>query len=163
MKVSLRVPINSDFQVLESLRNDPLVQRQLMVEQFHYSPAQVRAWIRRRTNDSHGVLFVIDSDGPCGFAQLTRINRKQGTADFGICLVRSVFGKGIGVEALRLLEGQAKRKFRCAVITLRVLRINHRAIAFYRKMKFAAKEIKRRHYFDGSHWRDVMFMEKRLR
>ena len=111
MKVSLRVPINSDFQILESLRNDPLVQRQLMVEQFHYSPTQVRAWIRRRTYDSHGIFFVIDSDGPCGFVQLTRINRKQGTADLGICLVRSVFGKGIVVEALRLLERQANGSF----------------------------------------------------
>ena len=139
MKVSLRAPVGSDFQVMESLRNDSLIQRQLMIEQSHYSPPQVRAWIRKRTNDSHGIFFVIDSDGPCGFVQLTRINRKQDTADLGICLVRSVFGKGIGVEALRLLERQAKRKFRCAVITLRVLRINHRAIAFYRKMKFAAK------------------------
>ena len=89
MKVSLRAPVGSDFQVMESLRNDPLVQRELMIEQSHYSPPQVRAWIRKRTNDSHGIFFVIDSDGPCGFAQLTRINRKQGTADFGICLVRS--------------------------------------------------------------------------
>ncbi len=163
MKVSLRAPVGSDFQVLESLRNNPLIQRQLMIEPFPHSPSQVRAWIRRRTNDPHGILFVIDSDGPCGFAQLTRINRNQGTADLGICLVRSVFGKGIGVEALRLLEGQAKRKFRCAVITLRVLRINHRAIAFYRKMEFKIIEKKHRYHFDGSHWRDVMFMEKRLR
>ena len=101
MKVSLRVPTNSDFQVLESLRNDPLVQRQLMVEQIHYSPAQVRTWIRRRTNDSHGIFFVIDSDGPCGFAQLTRINRKQGTADLGFAwcvqfLVRELVLKHCG-------------------------------------------------------------------
>jgi len=46
---------------------------------------------------------------------------------------------------------------------LRVLRVNHRAIVLYRKLKFKILEIKRRHHFDGAHWRDVVFMEKTLR
>ena len=163
MKVSLRAPGDSDFQILESLRNDPLVQRQLMVEITKYSPPQVRAWIRKRINDPQGVFFVVDADEPCGFVQLTRIDLKMGSADFGICLARSAYGRGIAAQALRLLEVQAKQKFGCKVIALRVLRINHRAIAFYRKMKFELKETKLRHYFDGSHCRDVVFMEKRLR
>ena len=163
MKVSLRVPENSDFPVLTSLRNDPLVQRQLMVGIAKYSPSQVRAWIRRRGNDPQGVFFVIDAEGPCGFVQLTRIDMTLGSADFGICLARSAYGRGIAVQALQLLERHAKQKFGCKIITLRVLRINHRAIAFYRKMKFKVTETKYRFYFDGVHCRDVVFMEKRLR
>ena len=65
--------------------------------------------------------------------------------------------------AMQLLEMHAKKKLRCKILTLRVLRINHRAITFYRKVKFKILETKRRHHFDGAHWRDVVFMEKALR
>ncbi len=64
---------------------------------------------------------------------------------------------------MRLLEMLAKKKLRCKMLTLRVLRVNHRAIALYRKLKFRILETKRRHHFDGAHWRDVVFMEKALR
>ncbi len=163
MKVTLRVPVKGDFTVLSGLRNDAAVQRQLMIEPRKYSPAQVRAWIRRRTTDSSGVFLVVDSGGPCGFVQLTRVDRGRVTADLGICLARGARGKGIAAKAMGLLEMHAKKKLRCKKLTLRVLRVNHRAIALYRKLKFKILEIKRRHHFDGAHWRDVVFMEKALR
>ena len=163
MKVILRVPVKGDFAVLSALRNDAAVQRQLMIEPRQYSPAQVRAWIRRRTADSTGVFWVVDCSGPCGFVQLTRIDRGRGTADLGICLARSVRGKGVAAEAMGLLEMHAKEKLRCKKLTLRVLRVNHRAIALYGKLKFKILETKRRHHFDGAHWRDVVFMRKVLR
>ena len=65
MKLMLRVPVKTDFAVLSALRNDSAVQRQLMIEPRQYSPAQVRAWIRRRTTDPSGVFLVIDCSGPC--------------------------------------------------------------------------------------------------
>ena len=163
MIVTLRAPEKTDFVVLSALRNDAAVQRQLMIEPRQYSTAQMRSWIRRRTEDSCGVFRVVDCGGPCGFVQLTRIDRGRGTADVGICLTRSVRGKGVASKAMQLLETHVKKKLRCKTLTLRVLRINHRAIAFYRKTKFRVLEIKRRHYFDGAHWRDVVFMEKALR
>ena len=163
MKVTLRIPVKGDFAVLSGLRNDSEVQRQLMIEPQQYSAGQVRAWIRRRTTDPSGVFLVIDRGGPCGFVQLTRIDRKAGTADLGICMARSARGKGVAAKAMGLLELHAKKKLHCKKLTLRVLRINHRAIALYRKLKFKMLEIKRRHHFDGAHWRDVVFMEKALR
>ena len=54
---------------------------------------------------------------------------------------------------MRLLEKETK-KLGCRQLTLRVLRINHRAIGLYQKLKFAITETKRRHHFDGAHWRD---------
>ena len=109
------------------------------------------------------MFLVVDCNGPCGFVQLTRIDRKAGTADLGICLSRAARGKGVAAKAMGLLETHAKKKLRCKKLTLRVLRVNHRAIALYRKMKFKILKIKRRHHFDGAHWRDVVFMEKVLR
>ena len=163
MNVTLRAPEKTDFSVLANLRNDVAVQRQLMIEPKEYSPAQVRAWIRRRTGDVKGAFWVIDRGGPCGFVQLTQVDRERGTADLGICLTRMVRGKGVAGEAIRLLEMLAKKKLRCKMLTLRVLRVNHRAIALYRKLKFRILETKRRHHFDGAHWRDVVFMKKALR
>ncbi len=159
----LRTPVKSDFAVLSALRNDAAIQRQLMIEPRQYSATQVRAWIRRRTRDASGVFFVVDYGGPCGFVQLTRVDRVRGAADLGICLARSVRGRGVAAEAMGLLELHAKKKLRCKKLSLRVLRINHRAIALYRKLKFTTVETKRRHHFDGAHWRDVVFMEKALR
>ncbi len=160
--VCLRQPVKADLAVLSALRNDPAIQRQLMIEPCEYSPAQVRAWIRRRTGDPHGAFWVIDYGGPSGFVQLTRMNERAGTADLGICLARTARGKGVAEAAMRLLEREAKKRG-CRQLTLRVLRINHRAIGLYRKLKFKTVETKRRHHFDGAHWRDVVFMEKRLR
>jgi len=163
VNVTLRALEKTDFSMLAALRNDAAVQRQLMIEPRQYSPEQVRAWIRRRTTDSAGFFWVVDCSGPCGFVQLTRIDRGRRTADLGICLVRSVRGKGVAAEAMGLLEMHAKKKLRCKMLTLRVLRVNHRAIALYRKLKFKILETKRRHHFDGAHWRDIVFMEKALR
>ena len=164
MNVTLRAPEKSDFSVLADLRNDAAVQRQLMIEPRQYSLTQIRGWVRRRTGDAKGAFWVIDRGGPCGFVQLTQVDRERGTADLGICLVRTVRGKGVAVEAMGLLEAHAKKKLRCIItLTLRVLRVNHRAIALYRKLKFRILETKRRHHFDGAYWRDVVFMEKALR
>jgi len=163
VNVTLRAPEKTDFSMLAALRNDAAVQRQLMIEPRQYSPAQVRAWIRRRTGDAKGAFWVIDRGGPCGFVQLTQVDRERGTADLGICLVRAVRGKGVAAEAMGLLEVHAKKKLRCKTLTLRVLSVNHRAIALYGKLKFRILEAKRRHHFDGAHWRDVVFMEKALR
>lgn len=159
----LRDPVKTDFEVLSALRNDSSVQRQLMIESKQYNTDQIRAWIRRRTRDLKGMFFVIESNGPCGFVQLTQIDLKTGSGDLGICLINSARGKGIAKIAMRQLEKRAMEKYRCKKFTLRVLRINHRAISFYKKLKYKIIEIKRRHHFDGSRWRDVIFMEKRLR
>lgn len=159
MNVELRAPLKLDFAMLSALRNDAGIQRQLMIDAKKYSAAQVRAWIRRRRNDPAGAFWVIDADEPCGFVQLTRI--ESASADLGICLTASARGKGVAAEAMRLLAKQA-RKRGCRRLTLRVLRVNHRAIAFYRNLRFKTVETKRRHHFDGSRWRDVVFMEKGL-
>ena len=163
MNIVLRDPVKADFEVLAVLRNDSSVQRQLMLESKQYNTDQVRAWIRRRTGDTKGMFFIIESNGPCGFIQLTQINLKTGSADLGICLTNSARGKGIAEIAMRHLERRAMEKYRCKKFTLRVLRINHRAISLYKKLKYKIIEIKRKHYFDGLRRRDVIFMEKRLR
>ena len=163
MNVLLRDPVKTDFVVLAALRNDSSVQRQLMIESTKYNADQVRSWVRRRTGDPKGTFMVVDFDGPCGFVQLTQIDLKTGSGDLGICLINSARGKGIAEIAMIQLEKRAMEKYRCKKFTLRVLRINHRAISFYKKLKYKLIEIKRRHHFDGSHWRDVIFMEKPLR
>lgn len=163
MNVLLRDPVKTDFVVLAALRNDSSVQRQLMIESTKYNADQVRSWVRRRTGDPKGTFMVVDFDGPCGFVQLTQIDLKTGSGDLGICLINSARGKGIAEIAMIQLEKRAMEKYRCKKFTLRVLRINHRAISFYKKLKYKIIEIKRRHHFDGSRWRDVIFMEKRLR
>jgi RimJ/RimL family protein N-acetyltransferase len=160
--VALRPPEKADFPVLSQLRNDASLQRQLMIGRGRHSSAQVRAWIRRRTTDPEGVFFVVAAEGAVGFVQLAKIDRRQGTADLGICLAQSARGTGTASKAMALLERFSRRRLRCSRMTLRVLRGNHRAIAFYRKAGFRDIGIERRSYDDDGCWRDVLFMEKLL-
>lgn len=161
-KVKLRPPEDADFDVLSQLRNDPALQRQLMIARGKNSPAEVRAWIKRRTEDPQGVFFVVDATGPSGFVQLTRIDRKAKSADLGICLAKSSRGTGAAAEAMNLVEKFARQRLKCARLTLRVLRINHRAVALYRKLGYQTITIERRSHDDDGCWRDVVFMEKAL-
>lgn len=164
--IQLRAPCRADFNFLSALRNDPVLQRQLMLVLHTHSPAEVRAWIRRRTRDPQGVFFVVataSGDSALGLVQLTRMDTVNGTADLGICLGTESRGKGIAAAALQLLELRARREFKLRKITLRVLATNRRAVAFYRKAGFREVGLLRRHFLQDGKFRDVLLMEKFLR
>lgn len=160
--VQLRPPERRDLPLLSRLRNDPRIQRQLMIARGHYSPRQIDAWIKRRTLDPVGVFHVIDVNGACGFVQLTGIDKSARLAWLGICLASSARGRGIAAQSLRLLEQLARKDFGCVHLRLKVLRINRRAIAFYHKMGFTVREVQRRSHDDEGVRRDVLVMEKGL-
>ncbi len=147
------------------MRNDPALQRQLMVRQGIHSPAEIRAWLRRRTRDPHGAFYIVAAadDRPLGFVQLTQVDSVHGTADLGICLAAEARGKGVAAVALRLLEACAQREFKLRKLTLRVLTTNRRAIAFYRKAGFREVGVWRRQFLQDGKFRDVLLMEKFLR
>ncbi len=163
--VQLRAPVRGDFAFLTALRNDPSLQRQLLLRIAAYSPNEVRAWLRRRMRDPHGAFFVIAApdDRPLGFVQLTQMDSVNGTADFGICLGVESQGRGVAVAALKLLEARARREFKLRKLTLRVLTTNRRAIAFYRKAGFCEVGAWRRHFLQDGKFRDVLLMEKFIR
>ena len=163
--IQLRAPGRADFGLLSTLRNDPKLQCQLMIALRTHSPKDVRAWIRRRTRDPHGVFFVVAAhhdDQTLGFVQLTRIDSANGSGDLGIALAAAVRGKGIAAAALRALEILATSQFKLRKITLRVLRTNRRAIHFYLKSGFREVGVLRRHFLQDGKFRDVLLMEKLL-
>lgn len=162
--IQLRGPTRGDFAFLAVLRNDPRLQRQLMLRPGAYSSSEVRAWIRRRTRDPQGAFYVVAApdDRPLGFVQLTQMDSINGTADFGICLGVESRGRGIAVAVLKLLELRARREFKLRKITLRVLTANRRAIAFYRKAGFREVGVWRRHHLQDGKFRDVLLMERFL-
>ncbi len=163
--IQLRAVVRGDFAFLTALRNDPHLQRQLMVLPSEYSAADIRAWLRRRTRDLNGAFYVVAAANsrPLGFVQLTQIDSINGTADLGICLGAESHGKGVAVVALNLLEDRARRELKVRKITLRVLGTNRRAIIFYRKSGFREIGVWRRHFLQDGKFRDVLLMEKFIR
>ncbi len=162
--IQLRAPARADLTFLAALRNDARLQRQLMVQPRNYSPSDVRAWLRRRTRDPHGAFYVVAAADarPLGFVQLTQMDSVNGTTDLGICLAAESQGKGIAAAVFRLLELRARREFKLRKIMLRVLTVNRRAIAFYRKAGFREIGVCRRHFLQDGKFRDVLLMEKFL-
>lgn len=128
--VSLRAWRESDLPVLTRIRSDEGLQAQLMARP---KPNDVLQWLTRRTSDAAGAFFVIDDGGACaGFVQLTNIE-KGVTAYVGICVAPEAQGRGLGGEALALIEAHAAAQYDVRTVKLQVLTANVRAISLYER------------------------------
>lgn len=120
------------------------------------------AWLERRSADPDGVFLVIAAGPSClGFVQLTEWKRVDRHAKFGIAVLASARGRGIGSQAVGLLIDKAialgLRKLLCEV------RVdNDGAIHTYRGFGFQDVGAMVDHYDDGSRLWDVLLMEKLL-
>ena len=165
-RVALRAATARDFAVLSKLRNDLRVQMSLLALAKPNSPRRVRAWLERRAADDDGAFFVIADvrdDRAVGFIQAGGIDALNRIAEVGICLDEEARGKGLGREAITLLEKYLSDVFRVRKIWLRVDAGNVPAIALYRSAGFRAVGTLSKHHYAGGRYRDVLLMEKLLR
>ena len=90
-------------------------------------------------------LFAIEHEGRAvGFANYRRLNTTQSNADIGIGIgERSLWGRGIGTEALGLLVAHLTGDRGLHRIRLHVAASNDRAIASYKKAGFEIEGIER--------------------
>ena len=115
-------------------------------------------WTRFQAGDPAApdtALFAIDHDGrTVGFANYRRLNATQSNADIGIGIgERSLWGKGIGTEALRLMVEHLIGDRGLHRIRLHVAATNDRAIASYKKAGFELEGVER----DGVRGGDGIF------
>lgn len=162
-RVVLRAAADSDFVVLAELRNNFAVQDALLATGRPNSPARVKAWLERRAADDEGVFFVIaatDDDRALGFVQATGIDPLHRVAELGICITDVARGRGVGRQAIALLEEYLQRSFRTRKIWLRVDAGNTNAIALYGACGFQRVGVLSQHHYAGGRYRDVLIMEK---
>lgn len=111
-------------------------------------------WGRFQASDPQApdtALFAIEHQGrTVGFANYRRLNATQSNADIGIGIgERSLWGQGIGTEALRLMIDHLIGDRGLHRIRLHVAASNDRAIASYKKAGFELEGIERDGVRDG--------------
>ena len=105
-------------------------------------------WTRFQASDPQSpdtALFAIEHQGrTVGFANYRRLNATQSNADIGIGIgERSLWGQGIGTEALRLMVDHLIADRGLHRIRLHVAATNDRAIASYKKVGFQLEGVER--------------------
>lgn len=165
VNVSLRAWAPDDVPFFTALRNDIPTQKALMAQPRPHSSDLALDWLTRRGNDANGRFFVIashDSNAACGFAELREINKRHRWANLGICVALSARGRGLGREALALLEKYAKTKLELRKIVLHVLSSNGAAVHLYESAGYRAVGVHRAHHYCDGQYHDVTVMEKHL-
>ncbi|MFN2519690.1 MAG: GNAT family N-acetyltransferase [Candidatus Limnocylindria bacterium] len=152
-----------DDAALADWANDPEFARlQWGTEQDppHWTVETARAFAERFAAPE-GALFAIDHDRrPVGFANYRRLNEHHGNADVGIAIGESsLWGRGLGSEALRLLARHLLDDRGLHRLRLHVVATNDRAIAAYKRCGFEVEGIER----DGvrateTRWADMAVM-----
>ena len=113
------------------------------------SPEEARRlWERFRSAETappDSGLFAIEHDGRVvGFANYRRLNERHSNVDIGIGIgEKSLWGRGLGTDALRLLVRHLLDDRGVHRIRLHVAATNDRAIASYRKAGFEVEGIER--------------------
>jgi len=164
-RVALRAPSDGDVAFFARLRNDLLLQMQLMALPRPNSLRRVREWLSQANQDERRVLLVISSrrgGRALGYTQLAQIETLHRTAELGICLAHEAQGRGLGGQSMRLLEEYAFDALGLRKLTLRVLKGNTKAARLYRRLGYSKVGTLRKQFWQGGKFHDVVLMEKFL-
>jgi len=162
--VVLRAWREPDVEALAELRNDRVLQSQLMTQPRPNSLPRVRRWLQDKSEKEDGLFFVIAAardDAPLGYVQIQNLQQRHGRGELGICLAPRAHGKGVAQEALTLLEAYLVDTFGLRKLTLQVLLENARAIRFYERYGFQRVGVMKEHFILNGDYKDVLVMEKR--
>ncbi|MDE8342812.1 MAG: GNAT family protein [Acidocella sp.] len=164
-KIVLRAWSASDLPALQSLRNNLLLQRQLMTQPRGNSLEQVREWLVSRSKNTDGLFFVVaskTSDHAVGYIQIAGLDILNGLGRLGMCVAPESQGMGYGREAITLLEVYLHDVFKLRKLTLEVLADNIAALRLYSKHCFSEVGRLKEHFYLNHKYEDVVIMEKML-
>jgi RimJ/RimL family protein N-acetyltransferase len=156
----LRKPEHTDVDALHRFKNDHSVAALLVGTSTGRLRANQQHWVEAHGNANDWALWSIaDSDdrviGDVGLYNIHAVHR---SAEFGIVVDRSTWGKGIGTRVMRAMVDYGFDELKLQRIELHVLADNERAIAVYRKLGFREEGRLRRAVFKGARLHDVLVM-----
>lgn len=160
--VRLRPWCENDLPLLCSLRNDTLVQAQLLARPRGSTMEQVREWLIGFENDPQSIFLVISGvadDQSMGFVQVKHIDPLNRRAQLGVALAAKHAGRGFGVEAITLLQSYLRKNWNLHKLMLQVRGDNIRAQTAYLKSGFKTCGVFKEHVFIDGGWHDVVNME----
>ncbi|NMY52318.1 GNAT family protein [Pseudomonas sp. WS 5011] len=160
--VVLRSWKEADVPLLRDMRNDVLLQAQLLARPRGSDESQVRDWLRAFTAVSGDFIFILadpSDDTVLGFLQFRNTDFVSGNTELGICLASSAQGRGVGSEVIELARVYMRDTWGMKKFWLKVRSDNLAAIKCYEKVGFSHCGRLSNHVFISGDWHDVAFME----
>jgi UDP-4-amino-4,6-dideoxy-N-acetyl-beta-L-altrosamine N-acetyltransferase len=121
------------------------------------APAEHMAWYERLQGDDSRRCYLFEyRERPAGLVQFTRINRNQGTCDWGFYLGNDDLPPGtgsvMGRMALEILFEQEKLR----KVYGEAFSFNKASIRFHEKMGFTQEGLLRQHVTKHGEYQDVL-------
>ena len=159
-KIKLRSIEDDDLLGLHELLNDKRNQELVGGTLNSMNRREVLDWLNFKRVDEKTFIFSIISEGEfSGYVLITSVDSLNGHAVFGINLLRSMQGKGIGAIAITLVHKLCKKELSLRKLVLYVRADNHFAISLYVKMGYKAVGSLSNHLTDGDAYVDNNIME----
>ena len=162
-QVRLRAFRREDLPRVIAWRRDDELRRGALWSEAPFGSREARRWLRAVSDgaDPSRVTMAVelrDSRRVVGLTNLTRIDRRAGTAYFGIVIgEKDCWGKGIATESLRLMLRRAA-SLRLRKVLLEVAADNPRAIALYRRAGFQTEGVLRQQLVRPEGFVDILVM-----
>jgi RimJ/RimL family protein N-acetyltransferase len=162
-QVRLRPFRRADLARVSVWRRDDEIRRGALWSATPFGTREAQRWLRAVTErvDPRRLTFAVElkeSGRLVGLTNLTRIDRRGGTAYFGVVIgEKDCWGQGLASETLRLILRKAAA-MRLRKVLLEVAGDNPRAIALYRRAGFDTEGVLRRQLPRGQHFVDVLIM-----
>ncbi len=162
-QVRLRRFRRADLPRVIAWRRDEELRRGALWGDAPFGTREAQRWLRAVSDgiDASRVTFAVElraSGRLVGLTNLTRIDRRNGTAYFGVVIgEKDCWGQGIAREALTLVLRRAAT-LGLRKVVLEVAGDNPRAIALYRRAGFETEGVLRRHLPRAGGFVDVLIM-----
>jgi diamine N-acetyltransferase len=160
--VLLRPIKEQDIPTLHCLRNNIRIQQQLLSRPRGSSLDIVKRWASARCDNLDSIFLIVTriGDDQCiGFVQADKIDHVDKRCEFGICLIESQHGKGLGGDSTKAFLIYLKNVWNLRKVEIRVRADNKKALSCYRKIGFSCCGTLKQHTFVDGFWFDVMIME----
>lgn len=159
-QIKIREVYDDDLLGLHELLNDPQNQKLVGGSLNKMSHGEVLDWLNTKRADDNTVVFSIVSQGEfLGYLLITAIDRLNGHAIFGINILKSAQGKGVGPIAMTLAHEFCKETLSIRKLVLHVRADNHFAISLYNKMGYRRVGSLAEHVKDRDDYVDNNIME----
>ena len=160
-QVYLRPLTGEDAAAFVPWVNDAEVTRTLAVGAAVMDRQAERAWIEKMNASGSDVLFGIvvqETDRLIGSIGLNQIDFRYRSASLGMMIgEKSMWGKGYGTEATRLVVRYAFEELHLNRVQLHVYEYNLRGLRVYEKVGFRREGVLRQeHVYDGRFWDTVV-------
>lgn len=162
-EIRIREACSDDIAGLYKILNNAVNQRLVGGSMSSMSHTEVQDWLDQKTTDESTFLFsILSKDDFLGYLLVTSIDQRNGHAVFGINLLDSAQGQGVGQVAMCLAHSFCKKHTSIRKLVLYVRTDNHNAIRLYKNLGYRLVGTLDRHVRDSGKYLDQHIMEKFL-